>query len=506
MKYGYHTLVLLLACTLVLAKPLFAADESLSFKEHLEKANNYIKAYRHFEAGDELKEATKLGGTQHPSLYMRLGILYYGLGLIPEAIAEGEKAVALAPTSKWYKYDLAKFYYVDKQYAKAEEQFITLLKLDPGFTLGYYYLGELYFRNKEYDMAWLSLKRANLLGHQGKNLEERLSPLTRKPAENFTKNDKNNMIFRFIKLSSEEEAKKILKEIGKGKLFENLELELKKEKVGEADFGVMDLNELKDSVADSLRNRPPYSPPVVIKTGSDFRIMQRIAPFDPIAWRTTLGTPGPKESKGKTTAIAATPPKEAIENTVVAPPATSSTANTPATATPANTAATTAAVATAVNTASTAAAVITAEPVAVIESAPKTPPTPPANDKEQLTTQLAAFHALESWKNAWQSADVSKYFAAYSNTFVPPDNLDLATWKKKRTASLTRPKYIQVTVKDPVVEVVTDNHILITFTQSYQSDNYHDEVVKILTMVMEQGNWKISGERTAAEPYRKIAQ
>lgn len=497
MKYGYHSLALLLACSLALTKPLFAADESLSFKEHLEKANNYIKAYRHFEAGDELKEAAKLGGTQHPSLYMRLGILYYGLGLIPEAIAEGEKAVALAPTSKWYKYDLAKFYYVDKQYAKAEEQFVTLLKLDPGFTLGYYYLGELYFRNKEYDMAWLCLKRANLLGHQGKNLEERLSHLTRKPVEDFAKIDKNNMIFRFIKLSSEEEAKKILKDIGKGKLFENLELELKKEKVGETDFGVMDLNELKDSVAESLRNRQPYSPPVIIKTGSDFRIMQRIAPFDPIAWRNILGTPGSKESKGKITAIAATTPKEPVENAVVAPSAT------PAATTPTATAATTAPEATA---ATTAAAVIATEPVSVMENTPKTPPTPPANDKEQLTTQLAAFHALESWKNAWQSADVPKYFAAYSNAFVPPDNMDMATWKKKRTASLTRPKYIQVTVKDPVVEVVTDKHILITFTQSYQSDNYHDEVVKILTMVMEQGSWKISGERTGAEPYRKIAQ
>jgi len=39
---------------------------------------------------------------------MRLGILYYGLGLIPEAIAEGERVVHLAPSSKWYKYDLAK--------------------------------------------------------------------------------------------------------------------------------------------------------------------------------------------------------------------------------------------------------------------------------------------------------------------------------------------------------------------------------------------------------------
>lgn len=477
MKYGRPALILLLSLTFALAKPLFAADESLSFKEHLEKANTYIKAYRHFEAADELKEAAKLGGTQHPSLHMRLGILYYGLGLIPEAIAEGEKAVTLAPSSKWYKYDLAKFYYVDKQYTKAEEQFITLLKLDPGFTLGYYYLAELYFRNKDYDMAWLSLKRAYLLGHQGKDLEERLISHTNKPTENFAKNSKDNMIFRFVKLSSEEAAKKILNELGKGKLFENLELELKKEKAGEADFGVMNLNELKDSVAESLRNRQPYSPPVVIKTESDFRIMQRIAPFDPVTWRTTLGAPVPKDSdKGKASVLAKTAAKDPAESTILAPPAT---AIIP----------TTAAIATDVN-----------------ESITDTPQAPAEKDKEQTVTQLAVFHALESWKNAWQSADVSKYLEAYSSTFTPPDNMDLAAWKKKRKTNLTRPKYIHVTIKDPVVEIVADNNVLITFTQNYQADAYKDSVVKTLTMVKEKGGWKIKNELSTEESYPRILQ
>ncbi|MBU1567299.1 MAG: hypothetical protein KJ630_16960 [Proteobacteria bacterium] len=119
-------------------------------------------------------------------MHMRPALLYYDLGLIPEAITEGEKAVALAPLSKWYKYDLAKFYYVDKQYLKAEQQFISLLKLDPGFTFGYYYLAELYFRNKNFDMAWLSFQRARLLGFQGTHLEEKLAPHTKKPLEDFT--------------------------------------------------------------------------------------------------------------------------------------------------------------------------------------------------------------------------------------------------------------------------------------------------------------------------------
>jgi hypothetical protein len=462
MHTGNFTFVVFFALTLIFSTSFsFAADESLNFKEHLEKANDYIKAYRHFEAGDELKEATKSGGVKYPSLHMRLAILYYGLGLIPEAIAEGEKAVALAPSSKWYKYDLAKFYYVDKQYSKAEEHFIALLKLDPGFTLGYYYLAELYFRNKDYDMAWLSFQRARLLGHQGKHLEEKLTPHTKKPTEDYAKISKNNMIVRFIKLSSEEEAKALLDEIGKGKLFENLELELKKEKVGEADFGVMNINELKDSVAEIIRKRQPYSPPVVLKTETDYRIMQRIAPFDPANWRVALGTPS-TTPKGKAPVVVDLATKKEAD---IAKPAQRPT---PVAAAP--------------------------------EAKPEIEAPADGKSKEQLATQLAAYYTLESWKNAWQSADVTKYFSAYSSKFTPPDNMDIATWKKKRTASLTRPKFIHVKIKDPVVELLTDNHLLITFTQNYESDNYQDSVVKILTMEKEKGNWKISDERSTAVP------
>ena len=459
---------LLLSLSLALTTPLSAADEGLSFKEQLEKANDYIQIYRHFEAGDALQEATKLGGAKHPSLHMRLGILYYGLGLIPEAIAEGEKAVALAPSSKWYKYDLGKFYYVDKQYLKAEEQFIALLKLDPGFTLGYYYLAELYFRNKDYEMAWLSFQRAHLLGHHGKQLEQKLAPHTKKPAEDFTKISESNMIVRFIKLSSEEEAITSLEEISKGMLFENLELQLKKEKAGAADFGLIHIHELPDSVANTLRSQQPYSPPVIMKTGSDYRIMQRIAPFDPVAWRTTVGanSASPKDSKKKTPVVAADSTKHDNEINNLGPPSD------------------------------------TAVPLAAKAGTAEIPQAPADKDKEQLATQLAAYYALESWKNVWQAADIPRYFAAYSSTFTPPDNMDLATWKRKRTASLTRPKFIHVTIKDPVVELVTDSHLLITFTQTFKSDTYQDEVIKILTMVKEKGGWKISDERSAEVPYR----
>lgn len=417
--------------------PAFASDSAKSFKEYLEQANSYIKSYRHFEASDALKEATKLGGAKHPSLHMRLGILYYGLGLIPEAIAEGERAVHLAPASKWYKYDLAKFYYVDKQYKKSKEQFTTLLKIDPGFTLAYYYLAELYSQQKQYDLAWLSMQRAYKLGYNGKHLEEKLSPLSTQPEENFDPSENSLKLFRFIKLSDARLAQELTNEIWNGKLFENLELELKKDQTRTAEFGIMTLDELGSEAALSLTDKKPYSRPLVIETGPDFRIMQRILPFDPARWQQIL----------------------TVSQT--AKPAAS-------------------------------------KPVALQQEQPvqTTAETPPAQTTDKhISSKLAAFYALESWKDAWEAQDVTGYLSAYSPTFRPNNNLSKKAWKAKRTRSIQRPRSIRIEIDDPVVEMLTDGQLLVTFKQSYTSNTYHDVVVKTLTMEKEEDGWKITKER-----------
>ncbi len=413
----------------------YSAEEGKSFKEYLELANNYIKSYRHFEASDALKKATKLGGAKHPSLHMRLGILYYGLGLISDAIAEGEKAVSLAPSSKWYKYDLAKFYYVDKQFDKAEKQFVSLLKLDPGFTLGYYYLAELYFQKGEYDMAWLSLQRSVLLGHKGKHLTQKLSPFTSKPVENLKNHADGNQLFRFIKLSSVEEAQKILTQIDHGKLFENLELELSKDQAEPADFGVMLSSELKDTVSNSLKNTKPYSSPVIIQTGPDYRIMQKIAPFEVAAWRSIIA--------GKSATVT-------LQN----------------------------------------------EPEIRSEAADSSEKEVKIAEKQpQVSHRLAAFYALESWKEAWESQNFESYLQSYSENFVPANGNSSKQWQKKRKRSLAKPQYIRIKIEEPIVETLSSNQLLITFKQSYESNTYQDTVIKTLTMDKETHGWKITQER-----------
>jgi hypothetical protein len=424
-----------------------ADEKTISFKEYLEQANSYIKSYRHFEASDALKEATKLGGAKHPSLHMRLGILYYGLGLIPEAIAEGERAVHLAPSSKWYKYDLAKFYYVDKQFAQAEEQFTTLLKIDPGFTLAYYYLSELYFKQKRYDMAWLSMNRAYRLGFKGQLLETKIGPFSSKPFESTVVSDNGPKLFRFIKFSDARQAQELTNEIWNGKLFENLELELRKDRTSSVDFGIMTLDELKPNVAESLQDKKPYSKPLVIQTGQDYRIMQRVLPFDPQKWQQDLTQ-------------VTSPPKPATAEHIEPASASAETS-------------------TVISTSGT------------NTSVSEKPTAPDA----RISSKLAVFYALEAWKEAWETQDAKSYLASYSRNFTPSRGLSLDSWKEKRTKSIFRPSSIKIEIEDPVVENLTDNQLLITFKQSYTSNTYHDIVVKTLTMEKEENGWKIIKER-----------
>lgn len=436
-----------LAIFMVLMSPhfttfTFASDDPLTFEKYIEKANAYIKEYRHFEACEALKEATKLSGKQHPVLHMRLGILYYGLGLIPEAIAEGEKAVSLEPTSKWYKYDLAKFYFVNKKLAQAEQQIFNLLELDPGFSHGYYYLAEMYYQKKEYMHSWLSLQRASQLGFQGRELEKKLDSVSKRPKESVAFSQSDDRLYRFLTLSTGREAEQRLDQLSRGQLFENIELELNNKQIGGINFGLLMESELSDEVAKSLQDAKPYSPPLIIKTGSEYRIMQRILPFDRKSWENTL-------DKSLNQVLASS--TETLERS-------------------------------------------RKPPVRSVASGSESDEISSVQDGNH-PGQDEALEAIDTWKRAWERQDIKAYFQAYSADFSPSGKLTREAWQKRRIRSLSRPSFIHLDITILSVESLSNDELLFTFKQRYKSDNYSDIVIKSLTMKKENQGWKIAMEK-----------
>ena len=262
-----------------------AAENKASHEVYLERASALIRSNQHFLAVLALQRALRLADDKYPSIYMRLALLYYGLGMIPDAVAAGEKAVSLSPQTKWYKFDLAKFYLVDKRYQQAKEQLLALLQLDPGFTLGFVYLGEVYLALGHKNMAWTCLEWADRLGHDSDLLRQKLQIAGGRPSampEALAKGQPG--YFRFIKVESRKDADAILKEIANGRSLENMELELQNGKSIHADFGLITVSELDERVAGQLAVVKAFAPPVVVQTGSDYLVMQKILPFDRTAW------------------------------------------------------------------------------------------------------------------------------------------------------------------------------------------------------------------------------
>ncbi len=491
---------------------------------YLKKANAFYNNNRPFDAINTLRDAVK-ADINHPLIHVQLSILYYGLGLLDEAIAESELAVELDPGSEKNRFDLAKFYLIDKQLTEAENQFSIILTHNPGFTLGYYYLGLTYYRQKKYDLALLCLQRAKLLGHRGTVLEEKIENLSTLPKRQYPASGDRDRLFRFILVPTKQEAESILADIQKGKLFDVALIE-KKNKKKQVDSGLIMLSELKASIAKSVKNLQPFSKPTIIFTDPDYRIIQRIAPFNIEQWKriatsgslSTSVTISPLErkkdktdllvktmgqassSRAKTTTHKDSQPIKSPEKEIVfdaSPPkkrAPQVAASKPFKLPPVDIAA----IRQDINLRAKETTKTSPDPdKALVKEKPSLAAKATQARLQQEAKKIEKLKVLDiilKWRNAWQAKDVKGYLSMYSKRFKPQKRMSLKTWKKKRRRSLSRPKFIIVGIENLVVDMKSDTRAVATFVQEYTSDRYADMVKKTLVLVKEGTNWKISRE------------
>lgn len=115
------------------------------------------------------------------------------------------------------------------------------------------------------------------------------------------------------------------------------------------------------------------------------------------------------------------------------------------------------------------------------------------------TAEAVYLPLLNKWKSAWSAQDVDSYLACYAQEFKPESGLSREEWAKQRQVRLKRPKSIQVTVSDIKVISEEGSRAEIMFRQGYRSDNYSDQVMKVLTLGLERGELVIVGERTISK-------
>lgn len=115
------------------------------------------------------------------------------------------------------------------------------------------------------------------------------------------------------------------------------------------------------------------------------------------------------------------------------------------------------------------------------------------------TTEAVYLPLLNKWKTAWSGQDVDAYIATYSQDFMPESGLSHEKWVKQRQVRLKRPKLISVTISDIKVVSEEGSRAEVMFRQGYRSDNYSDQVMKVLTLGLERGALVIVGERTISK-------
>ncbi len=139
-----------------------------------------------------------------------------------------------------------------------------------------------------------------------------------------------------------------------------------------------------------------------------------------------------------------------------------------------------------------------------VAAAPAAAPTPapaaavaeaPADtDALGADTRAALLRSVEAWAAAWSKQDLSAYFAAYAEDFLPEGGLSRAAWEAQRRERISAPGRIQVNVTDPAFSSTGDASASVSFRQEYVSDTFSDVVTKVLDMKKTAGGWKIARE------------
>lgn len=101
---------------------------------------------------------------------------------------------------------------------------------------------------------------------------------------------------------------------------------------------------------------------------------------------------------------------------------------------------------------------------------------------------------VEAWAAAWSSKSYREYISFYANDFQPRDR-SYADWLAFREEMVTKPGPISLQLENFDISVYS-YEIRARFDQDYDSDDYRDDIRKLLVIDRRDGFWKIVREAT----------
>jgi hypothetical protein len=105
---------------------------------------------------------------------------------------------------------------------------------------------------------------------------------------------------------------------------------------------------------------------------------------------------------------------------------------------------------------------------------------------------------LNSWRDAWASKNLNRYYDHYVVTFAG-DSKNTVAWRAQRKNKLLVNRTIVVNLDNVVMTSIAHDQAEVSFIQTYQAGNYQDKGKKTLKLQKIDGRWQIVQETFKAQ-------
>lgn len=119
---------------------------------------------------------------------------------------------------------------------------------------------------------------------------------------------------------------------------------------------------------------------------------------------------------------------------------------------------------------------------------------PPKPAEPIINEEQAISDAVSNWAQAWSSKDLDKYFASYSESFIPAKGQSRKDWDKTRRERINRPSSINVDISNPTITMDGAENAKVSFKQTYKADGKPIRTDKTLILKKTNGSWLIEQE------------
>lgn len=119
---------------------------------------------------------------------------------------------------------------------------------------------------------------------------------------------------------------------------------------------------------------------------------------------------------------------------------------------------------------------------------------PPKPADPAINEDQAISDAVNNWAQAWSSKDLDKYFASYSESFMPAKGQSRKDWDKTRRDRISKPSNINVDIANQTITMDDAESAKVTFKQSYKADGKPIRTEKTLLLKKTNGSWLIEQE------------